>query len=391
MNQRSKSAPGRSQPGWKKRLLFSSVAIAAGLATLEGLCSIAWLIQDYRRFRQELPTAVQFREEFHTRHDAEIGWVNIPGTHIPDFYGPGRPITINADGFRGLADYVGSKSPDRLRLICLGDSFTLGYGVGDRDAYPAQLESIHPESQVVNMGQGGYSIGQCYLWYLRDGEPLEGDAVVFAFILDDIWRMGEGRLANGAAAPGFEVRSGELFVTGQPLPPPIPTGSPIVDRRQTADFVIEHSALFRTAQTVVGAASEVGPRTDRQEKFRVALRIIEELHRHAADHGTPLLLVLLPELRELLNMRDAETYRAASALLQSFARDHGIPFLDVYDEFADAGPGQVESYFLTEHWHHYSERGNQLVARRLHSFLSVHLPGYVRSDVDSELESTVSQ
>lgn len=383
-NPESKPAAPRSKPGWRKRLLFSSIAVVTFLAVLEGLCSFGWLVRDYHQFRDELPTAVQFREEFHTQHDPEIGWANVPGKTIPDFYGPGRAITINADGFRGLEDYVGHKPSDRFRLVCLGDSFTMGYGVGDRDTYPARLESMHSGIQVVNMGQGGYSLGQCYLWYLRDGDQLDADALLLAFILDDIWRMGEGRMANGAAAPGFEIRGGQLSVTGQPLPPPIATGEPVVEGGQTMRFFVDHCATIRTVQAIAG--TEPAAQTGRQEKFKVALRIIAELQQHTEDRDIPLLIVLLPELRELTDFRAAEVYRVASEVLHSFTRDRNLPFLNLYDAFAEIGPDDVGSYFLQEHWYHYNELGNQLVARRLHPFLIDNLPGYASADRESPPE-----
>jgi len=367
--------PARSQAGWLKRTLFATIAVVMGLSLLEGLCSFGWLLRDYVRFREELPVAVRFREEFHTQHDPEIGWVNVPETRIEDIYGPGRSITINADGYRGLDD-VGEKAPGQFRLLCLGDSFTLGYGVDDRDTYPAQLEAIDPDVQVVNMGQGGYSLGQCYLWYLRDCDRLEVDGIVLAFILDDIWRMGEGRLANGAAAPGFELHDGALRVTGQPLPPPIPTGKPIVDERKRVRFLIDHNAIMRSVDAVAGTMPQIELYTS-QEKFQVALRIIAELQAESTARNVPLLVMLLPELREITDSRDAETYHAAADVLRVFTADHGLPFLDLHDAFAQSDP--VDSNYLQEHWHHYSERGNRLVARQLHDFLTENLPGYAAS------------
>ena len=129
--------------------------------------------------------------------------MHVPGTSLSEFYGPGRGLTINRDGFRGVEDYIGHKPKDRFRVVCLGDSFTLGYGVDDRDTFPARLERIEPRVQAVNMGQGGYSVGQCCLWHRRTGASLEADALVFAFIADDIWRMGGERMANGYAKPQF--------------------------------------------------------------------------------------------------------------------------------------------------------------------------------------------
>src|SRR5262245_31550996 len=71
--------------------------------------------------------------------DPELGWVNRPSARITDLYGPGRTLTTNAQGFRGLEDTPPAIPPGRYRIVCLGDSFTLGYGVDDATTFPARI------------------------------------------------------------------------------------------------------------------------------------------------------------------------------------------------------------------------------------------------------------
>lgn len=68
----------------------------------------------------------------------------------PNFYGPGVGLNTNSRGFRGMMPVSDAVPNGKLRIVCSGDSFTLGWGVGDDEAWCAQLAS--DETDVVNMG-----------------------------------------------------------------------------------------------------------------------------------------------------------------------------------------------------------------------------------------------
>ncbi len=85
----------------------------------------------------------------------------------------------------GLKDYsIGPKRPDTFRVLCAGDSFTMGWGASIEEAYPKQLQKFlrneHPEAsiEVINFGSLGYSIPHI-LSKMRDvGFGLEPDLVI---------------------------------------------------------------------------------------------------------------------------------------------------------------------------------------------------------------------
>ncbi|MGH2570030.1 MAG: hypothetical protein ACRDGR_02310 [bacterium] len=138
-----------------KQLGFAVAAVILGLLLIEGASRVALFAIDRRG---------ELTERKHTTYDDELGWVNVPSTTVKDLYGPGRSLTINAQAFRGKREYEKTPPPGVTRLLCSGDSFTLGWGVDDDDTWCARLERENPELEVVNMGQGGYGIDQAYLW-----------------------------------------------------------------------------------------------------------------------------------------------------------------------------------------------------------------------------------
>jgi hypothetical protein len=105
--------------------VFPASCVVA-LALLEGLISLCLLLWG---LAFEAPQALA--ERVHTRYDAELGWVNVPGLSLRDFYGLGKNLTINDQGFRGRRSVAMRVPAEKLRIVCSGDSFTLGYGVGD--------------------------------------------------------------------------------------------------------------------------------------------------------------------------------------------------------------------------------------------------------------------
>ncbi|MFT5126155.1 MAG: hypothetical protein ACI97B_004809 [Verrucomicrobiales bacterium] len=359
-----------------KKILSGLLITLVLLVLFEGLCSLTWMMTDYKAFKKKLSATTEFKEEFHSRYDAEIGWEHIPGKQLKDFYGSGKTITINADGIRGTEDYVGKKAPGRKRIVLLGDSFTMGYGVDDQQTFPAHLQQLHPGMQFINMGQGGYSLGQCYQWFKREGMKLEPDAVVLCFIVDDFWRMGSTRTGNGFATPEFTLSpSGQLAISGQPLPEKIPKGAPLIERAQQHRFLIERSGLARTMGSLVGALPEPPAPRQQNDVYQVGQAVIDQLRSELAAKNIPLVLVLLPEINDLTSRGFQDTYNQVSQAITAYCLPRKQPFVDLSPSFQQVGPA-AEAYFLQEHWRHYSESGNAYVAGLIHQYLAHALTGY---------------
>jgi len=353
-----------------KRILFVVVAVVIGLMVVEGFLSFIWTFREYSAYKENLPLAVMTPASVHATHDSELGWKNIPGGQFRDLYGPGRSISINDEGFRGFENYIGQKPNDRHRVVCVGDSFTFGYGVDDKDSFSAQLQQANKNFQVVNMGMSGYSVGQCYLRYQREIEKLEADVVVYALIVDDILRMKSGRVINGYAVPSFEFVAGRIVVSGQPVPPKVETGQRMGDI-QFWTFLSQSNSICRTFASF---SPPEAPQIDAQEEgFRqleVAMAMIRMMNADAKRRNVRFVLLLLPELEELTVPARNETYLGVTGDFQRMAADENIQVLDLYPQFTNAGPAEIDQLYLPERWHHFSERGNHLVAEQLNELLS---------------------
>lgn len=101
----------------------------------------------------------------------------------------------NRAGFRDDSEY-GSKSPDILRIVCIGGSIVYGAGVDDNAAtYPASLarwlnNTVKPKGwksvEVFNLGVGGYTSAEDLVNLRVFGLPLKPDAVLIHTGVNDV-------------------------------------------------------------------------------------------------------------------------------------------------------------------------------------------------------------
>src|SRR6185503_2752348 len=98
------------------------------------------------------------------------GYDGLPGVR-GRFHG--QTVTHNSQGNRGPEAAFAKPSGVR-RVVVIGDSQAWGYGVGDDETIPAQLQRLLNEAggaryEVLNLGVGGYGTDQAFLKYLVEG------------------------------------------------------------------------------------------------------------------------------------------------------------------------------------------------------------------------------
>lgn len=96
--------------------------------------------------------------------------------------------TTTADGLRGPSRRV---TECRARVLCLGDSSMMGFGVRDDETMPAILErrfatSIGRYTEVLNAGVVGYTIDDERSYLEEKGLALQADVVVLEVFPNDV-------------------------------------------------------------------------------------------------------------------------------------------------------------------------------------------------------------
>ena len=127
----STSAAGRRPVRKRIYVVFAAFSVTAALLLIGAAELLLGIFA---------PRWRQLSERKHAEFDPLLGWVNQRSVDIPDAYGAGVRLTTNSCRFRGTSELDDAIPAGKIRIVCSGDSFTLGYGVGDAETYPRQLE-----------------------------------------------------------------------------------------------------------------------------------------------------------------------------------------------------------------------------------------------------------
>ena len=115
---------------------------------------------------------------------------------------------INDLGFRGHEPDPALDGDAGLRVVCLGDSFTFGWGVEDDETYPVRLEAALAAAreragagpaEVLNVGLPGYNTWQEHRLYEKLVRSMAPDVVVLGWYLNDLDPLSFG--VTGTLAP----------------------------------------------------------------------------------------------------------------------------------------------------------------------------------------------
>jgi hypothetical protein len=320
------------------------------LALLEGCASLVMAAFDGPDDTAELT---------YSQYDAELGWVNVPSIALPDLWGPRRGLLTNAQGFRAATDIAPGVAPGGIRIVCSGDSFAFGEGVGNEDTWCHLLTERDERIETVNLGQPGYGVDQSYLRYVRDGVPLAHDVHVFTFIRGDFDRAGR-RSHYGYAKPIFRLDGDTLAVANVPVPRVLPAIARFSIRLSERLRIVEFAGRVLTRLS----SRPYRPSPERLEGLQpVIKRIFQEVYRSSENEGSAVLFVYLPTLQDL---EEEGPWRSwASVVLDSL----GYSFFDLTPTLRGLSPEVTETLFIpagAAGGGHYSRAGNAWAAEALY-------------------------
>jgi len=345
-------------------ILINLAVTAVLFLTIEGLSSVVIIVKE-TFFNDTL------QERKHTQYDEEIGWINEPNLHIQDMYGPGRTFSTNSMAFRSNRETTSSIPAGKVRIVCSGDSFTMGYGVDTDAGWCQQLESIDSQLESVNMGMGGYGVDQAYLWYKRNSSKLKHDIQLFAFITDDFRRMQSDKF-QGYGKPFLKVENGVIVDTNRPVPrisyvfPRFPLVRDGIGNLNVVKLLQRVVVRMKPAEKSAGVV-EAGGDSD-GETQKVVSKIFEDLQKINQSKDSIFVLVYLPRRPNDVLGKETGPWRQ---FIHDVSVERGYPIVDLVDEMAKLSP--QESVGLYSDNGHYSEKGNQIAARLLYKQL-VALP-----------------
>jgi lysophospholipase L1-like esterase len=248
----------------------------------------------------------------------------------------GVSVRTNADGFRD-DEYPVAKG-DRRRIVFLGDSLTLGWGVEKEETFEhlleAGLNAVAP-TEIINLGVGNYNTTQEVALFVEKGLKYRPDQVVLFYFINDAEPV-----PRKSRFPGLGHYRIVTFYWSR-LKALKARFSP------TAGFQEYYAALYRDGSQ--GWAHS-----------RDALLELKELSR---AHGFDLRVVLLPELHELADY----PFTREHGLVATFLRSEGIPVLDLAPRFRDEL--EPQALWVSRDDAHPNARAHRLIAEHTQAFL----------------------
>ena len=356
-----------------KYIIGNILVFSLLILVIEGLAS-------YLLFARDAMTTIPLAERQHTQYDSDLGWVNIPDMDIPDMYGPGISLRTNSQGFRNDYNFDESTPVGKKRIICSGDSFTLGYGVDNDHTWCQQLTALDPRIETVNMAQGGYGVDQAYLWYMRDGTKIKHDIQILAFITDDFYRMQRSQFL-GYSKPVLATENGALVIRNTPVPKTSYIFSSITSMK-------EHFSKLRTFELISRMMRKINvtPDNTTQQKFKrrneetrdTLIKIFQALNKSNIENNSKLVLVYLPTKYELDGIASPEEWME---FIGRTARSYNIPVIDIMKEFQSMDQDEAAKLFIQSGEllkypgaaGHLNDAGNEMVAKIIHGRIKGYL------------------
>ncbi len=135
-------------------------------------------------------------------YDEELGWSNFPSKVIVK-----KDITYTTNSMGLRSEKVNS---GKEKILLVGDSVMYGLGIQDNETTAYYLDQEIPDYQVLNLGVGGYGIGQYFLRLKKFISQLKPKLIGVMICTGNDIRNTQTNVSYGYSKPLFKIEEGEL-------------------------------------------------------------------------------------------------------------------------------------------------------------------------------------
>ena len=274
----------------------------------------------------------------------------------------GIPVTINSRGLRN-PEVAYEKPAGTVRVLNLGDSIAMGWGVREEETYGRQLEQMLNESaaggqsfQVINAGVPGWNPENELAFLQAEGLKYDPDLILLDLtIVNDIFgdsalktnrrpALIEWLRANTYSWPFLSIQLSSLEARSDGR-----ERIPVIDPPKTAESYFP-----------------LDPADERWDKIWKSVAAMKQL---ADESGADFVLVLFPLEHQVL---DVDYSTLPQTVLTQRAEEAGIDVVDLLPAFRRAceekpeAPCRLEDrYLFADVWMHPSALGNSVTAAEI--------------------------
>jgi lysophospholipase L1-like esterase len=257
-------------------------------------------------------------------------------------HAPNRQARLMGVDFRtnskGLRDreFAYERTPGTLRVVMLGDSLTVGWGVPLEQTFSKRIERLFAgagiDAEVVNLGVGNYNTIQEVQYFLVTGQKYRPDIVVLNFFINDAEPL------TAAVPPSWLMRVcyACVFISGR-------FDSLLRRFLGKQDWAAYYLSLYEDGNS---------------QGWRDAKAAIHRLADFTEANRIRLLVTSLPELHDVEHYR----FQAVTDLVRQAAAEDGAAFVDVLPYLKDQASAAL---WVTPPDPHPNALANQLIAQGL--------------------------
>ncbi len=254
--------------------------------------------------------------------------------------------SINTQGFRDHE--FPAKSPDKKRLVVLGDSFPMGLIVTPSDTFPKKLEQLLPNYEVLNLGVQGYGPDQELRLYSKIEATLQPDEVIWSlFPSNDYNDLIKNNLLH-------LTESGELVATN---PNPISQKMPLLHTPLLIRYLLSGHFLPPEEEASLHPLlflDHESPRPVSTETIRLMHEIVKSMQTRLRSSGVALTAVVIPSYEQA--QFQATVTHELNLRTVHILNELGISTIDLSQAFRN------HPEYYTEEDHHLSVTGHRAVA-----------------------------
>jgi hypothetical protein len=273
------------------------------------------------------------------------------------------PVRINEFGLRERNEITPDKPPGQRRIVCVGDSFTFGWGVREEQGWVRGLEDELRRSgadvRTVNCGAAGTVCIDEYWYGLRHRfHAFAPDAVVLTICLNDLIPSSGVTVLGPSPATGIRVVDLVLGAAGK---------SPL-DLDPGFDWVGELLRLPAAAALASGLADATEKPFEAMWSQGVPQQSLRDAKAWCEARSIPFLVTLWPFLQGLGPGRHYP-FQKLHDLVAADCATAGIPFLDVLPSLRDTA---AEDLWVTPADPHANPRAHALALPAITAFVRAH-------------------
>ena len=246
-------------------------------------------------------------------------------------------ISTNSHGFRDF-EYEIHKSQNHKRILILGDSFTLGWGVPFLHTFSKKLEKNLNKStnkfEVINAGIGNYNSTMEVELFKLHGIKFNPDLVILMFYINDVEPI-----------PKMISKFSYFFKSNFFL------YSFFSDNYLKIKAKIDKELEWKNYYSNIY--------NKQNEALKQNANSLIELISICKKKGIDLLFVNIPDLRDLKNYE----FFFATKFIKDIANNNGIDFIDLYDIFKNY---ESKLLWVSDEDPHANSKANKIIEEELY-------------------------